>query len=64
MTEPRIEDLVLLIRRMIVRFRMINDYAGDRLADQATDYLRRTGLASGTGVCRSEDDAEIEENEV
>jgi hypothetical protein len=42
----RIEDLVMIIRRMIVRFGMINDYAGDRLAAQATNYLRRNGLAA------------------
>ena len=47
-----IRDLVMLIRRMVVRFRMINDFAGDRLADQAVDYLKRKGLAHGGDILR------------
>lgn len=61
MSEPndvRIDDLVMLIRRMVVRFRVINDYAGDRLADQAMDYLRRKGLTSGTDILRDSNEHE------
>jgi hypothetical protein len=45
-------DLVMLIRRMVVRLRTIDDPKGNLLADKAMDYLRRKDLASGADILR------------
>lgn len=48
----RAEDLVMLLRRAVVRFRAIDDHKGNVLADSIMDYLRRKGLADGTSILR------------
>ena len=52
--EQIMSDLVMLVRRMVVRLRLIDDPKGNTLVDQAMDYLRRKELASGTNILRVE----------
>ena len=52
--QPTIDDLAMLVRRMVIRLRIIDDHKGNLLADLAIDYLRRTGLSSGESLLRSE----------
>ena len=47
LSEQVVDDLVMLVKRMVVRLRMIDDAKGNSLAGAATDYLRRKGLAGG-----------------
>ena len=42
-----LQDLSMLVRRMVIRLRLIDDAKGNELADKATDFLRRKGLAGG-----------------
>lgn len=51
-SDVRLEDLVMLLRRAVVRFRAIDDHKGNVLADSIMDYLRRKGLADGTSILR------------
>ncbi len=50
-----LNDLVMLVRRMVIRLRMAGgSKQNEELADAAMDYLRRKELVSGIDILRSD----------